>query len=148
MKFKIVNEDVAQDLKTVENNSVMLLEFHIYSPDRSNPQADQYVAQLEQRISAMKAENSEQKDEFGRPYSMYRLTGKPFKSIQEILQFFQNEFKDFISLLQNIWKLSNNFIRVVVVNNEVSPPKRMPGRDYPLLSISDFNNMIGLLSKN
>ena len=147
MQFKII-EDVGQDIKTVENNSSLQLEFHIYSPDRSNPQSDQFIAQLEQQISAMKSENSEEKDESGKTYSMFRLTGKSFNNIQEISDFFQKDFKNFIAILQNIWKLSNNFIRIVVITSEVNPPKRLPGRDYPLLKLSDYNNMISHLLKN
>lgn len=147
MKFKIA-EDIKQDVQTVEQNSNLQIEFHIYDLDRSNPQADQYVAQLEQQITAMKSENSEQKDESGHPYSMYRLIGKSFNNIQEIPSFFQKDFKNFISILQNIWKLSNNFIRIIIITSDVNPPKRLPGRDYPLLKMSDYDNMLSHLLEN
>lgn len=147
MQFRLI-EDIAQDVNTVEQNSTLQIEFQIYSHDKSNPTADQYIAQLEQRLSAFGAENSEQTDELGHPYSMYRLIGKSFNNINEISNFFQNNFKNFIYILQNIWKLSSNFIRVVIITPEFDPPKRLPTRDYPLLKLSDYNNMLSQLSKN
>lgn len=140
MKFQII-EDVGQDIKTVENNSVMLVEFHIYTPDHSQPEADQYVAQLEQRITAFGAENSEQTNESGKKYSMFRMTNKKFQAVSQISEFFQNEFTDFVKLLDPIWKASNNFVRVVIVT-EGQPPKRIPGKLYTLLSQSDYQDML------
>jgi len=125
MKFKIA-EDVAQDVQTVEQNSNLMLEFHIYSPDRSHPEVDQYVAQLQQRLAAFGAENSEEKNESGKPYSMYRLIGKKFQGTQQIVEFFQKEFPDFLKLVDQIWRQSNNFIRILVVDDS-KPPKRIPG---------------------
>jgi Zn-dependent M32 family carboxypeptidase len=140
MKFKIV-EDVTQDIETVEHNSNLILEFQIYTPDESNPEADQYVAQLEQRLAAFGVENSEQKNESGKSYSMYRLIGKKFQSTQQIPEFFQKEFTDFVKLTDQIWKQSNNFIRIVIVDDS-KPPKRIPGRTYTLLSTSDYQDML------
>ena len=140
MKFKFA-EDVGQDIKTVEQNSNLQLEFHLYSPDQSSPQADQYVAQLQQRLAAFGVENNEQKNESGKPYSMYRLTGKKFQSTRQIPDFFQKEFPDFIKLADQIWKASNNFIRVIIVDDS-NPPKRIPGRLYTLLSTADYQDML------
>jgi hypothetical protein len=140
MEFRIV-EDVAQDVQTVEQNSNLMIEFHIYTPDRSAPEADQYVAQLEQRLSAFGAENAEQKNESGKSYSMYRLIGKKFQGSQQIPNFFQKEFPDFLKLADQIWQQSNNFIRVVVVDDS-KPPKRIPGKLYTLLSTSDYQDML------
>lgn len=146
MKFTIV-EDVAQDVQTVEQNSNLMLEFHIYTPDRSAPEVDQYVAQLEQRISAFGAENAEEKNESGKPYSMYRLIGKKFQGTQQMSDFFQKEFQDFLKLADQIWRMSNNFIRVVVVDDS-KPPKRIPGRIYTLLSTTDYQDMLIELGLN
>lgn len=146
MKFKIV-EDVTQDIETVEHNSNLILEFQIYTPDESNPEADQYIAQLQQRLAAFGVENSEQKNESGKPYSMYRLIGKKFQSTQQIPEFFQKEFTDFVKLADQIWKQSNNFIRVVIVDDS-KPPKRIPGRTYTLLSTSDYQDMLTALKGN
>ena len=140
MEFRIV-EDVAQDVQTVEQNSNLMLEFHIYTPDRSKPEADQYVAQLEQRLSAFGAENAEQKNESGKAYSMYRLIGKKFQGTQQMGDFFQKEFPDFLKLADQIWRQSNNFIRIVVVDDS-KPPKRIPGKLYTLLSTSDYQDML------
>lgn len=140
MKFKFA-EDIAQDVQTVEQNSNLMIEFHIYSPDRSNPQADQYTAQLQQRLAAFGAENSEEKNESGKAYSMYRLIGKKFQSNQQIVEFFQKDFPDFLKLIDQIWKQSNNFIRILVVDDS-KPPKRIPGRIYTLLSPSDYQDML------
>lgn len=140
MKFKIV-EDITQDIETLETKSVLMVEFHIYTQDRSNPEADQYVAQLEQRLSAFGAENTEEKNESGKSYSMYRLIGKKFRNPQEIANFFQKEFPDFLKLADQIWRMSNNFIRVVVIDDS-KPPKRIPGKTYTLLSSSDYQDML------
>jgi hypothetical protein len=140
MKFKIA-EDIAQDIQTVEQNSNLMIEFHIYSPDRSNPEADQYTAQLEQRLSAFGAENAEQKNESGKPYAMFRLIGKKFQGTQQIGDFFQKEFPDFLKLIEQIWKMSSNFVRVIVVEDS-KPPKRIPGKIYTLLSSSDYQDML------
>jgi len=140
MKFTIV-EDVTQDVQTVEQNSNLMLEFHIYTPDRSAPEADQYVAQLEQRLSAFGAENAEQKNESGKSYSMYRLIGKKFQGSQQIADFFQKEFPDFLKLVDQIWRQSNNFIRILVVDDS-NPPKRIPGKIYTLLSTADYQDML------
>jgi hypothetical protein len=140
MKFKIA-EDVAQDVQTVEQNSNLMLEFHIYSPDRSHPEVDQYVAQLQQRLAAFGAENSEEKNESGKPYSMYRLIGKKFQGTQQIVEFFQKEFPDFLKLVDQIWRQSNNFIRILVVDDS-KPPKRIPGKIYTLLSTADYQDML------
>ena len=140
MQFKII-EDVGQDIKTVENNSSLQLEFHIYSPDRSNPQSDQFIAQLEQRISAFGAENAEEKNESGKTYSMFRLTGKKFQSTQQIPEFFQKEFTDFIKIIGQVWAMSSNFIRVLIIDDS-KPPKRIPGKIYTLLSNSDYQDML------
>jgi hypothetical protein len=140
MKFKIA-EDIKQDVQTVEQNSNLQIEFHIYTPDESNPQADQYVAQLEQRLAAFGTENAEQKNESGKAYSMYRLIGKKFQGTQQIFDFFQKEFPDFLKLADQIWKQSNNFIRVVVIDDS-KPPKRIPGKLYTLLSLSDYQDML------
>lgn len=140
MKFKFA-EDVGQDIKTVENNSTLMLEFHIYALDRSAPEADQYVAQLEQRLSAIGAENAEQKNESGKPYSMFRLIGKKFQSTQQMPDFFQKEFPDFVKLADQIWRMTTDFIRVIVVDDS-QPPKRIPGRLYTLLSTADYQDML------
>jgi hypothetical protein len=140
MKFKFT-EDVGQDIKTVEQNSNLILEFQIYTPDESSPGTDQYVAQLEQRLAAFGVENAEQKNESGKPYSMYRLIGKKFQSTQQMLDFFQKEFTDFVKLVDQIWKQSDNFIRIVVVDDS-KPPKRIPGRTYTLLSTTDYQDML------
>jgi len=140
MKFKVA-EDVGQDIKTVEQNSNLQLEFHIYTPDKTNPQADQYVAQLEQRLAAFGAENAEQKSESGKPYSMYRLIGKKFQGVQQIREFFQRDFPDFLKLSDQIWRQSNNFIRVLIVDDS-NPPKRIPGKTYTLLSTADYQDML------
>jgi hypothetical protein len=140
MKFKIA-EDIAQDMETVENKSTFQIEFHIYSIDRNNADADQYVAQLEQRLSAFGTENAEQKNESGKPYSLYRIVSRKFNTTQEIAQFFEKEFRDFINLSSQIWKMSNNFIRVVIVD-ESNPPKRIPGKTYTLLATSDYRDML------
>jgi uncharacterized protein with von Willebrand factor type A (vWA) domain len=140
MKFSIV-EDVKDDIKTVETQSNLSVEFHIYSPDRSNPQADQFVAQLEQRLAAFGTENAEQTNESGKPFSMYRLVGKKFQNPQQISEFFQKEFPDFIKLLDQIWRMSNNFVRVILVEDS-NPPKQIPGRIYTLLAASDYQNML------
>jgi ABC-type uncharacterized transport system involved in gliding motility auxiliary subunit len=140
MKF-IVIEDITQDIKTIENNSNLQLEFHIYDLDRSSPEADQQVATLEQRLSAFGAENAEQKNESGKAYSMYRLIGKKFQSTQQMPDFFQKEFPDFIKLADQIWRTSNNFIRVVVVDDS-QPPKQIPGRTYTLLAAGDYQSML------
>jgi hypothetical protein len=145
MKFKLI-EDIGQDIETVENNSILRLEFHIYTPDRSNPEADQIVTQLEQRLSAFGAENAEQKNESGHPYSMFRIIGRKFSSTQEIINFFQTDFPEFINLLTQIWRASKNFVRVVVVD-ESNPPKRLPGRMYTLLGTSDYQDMLTALNK-
>jgi len=140
MEFKII-EDVAQDVQMVEQNSNLQIEFHIYSPDKSHPEVDQYTAQLEQRLAAFGAENSEEKNESGKPYSMYRLIGKKFQGTQQISDFFRREFPDFIKFIDQIWKQSNNFIRVLVVDDS-KPPKRIPGKIYTLLSASDYQDML------
>jgi len=140
MKFKFV-EDVGQDIQTVEQKSNLMLEFHIYSIDRSKPEVDQYIAQLEQRLSAFGAENAEQKNESGKPYSMFRVIGKKFQGIQQIAEFFQKEFPDFLKLVDQIWKQSDNFIRILVVDDS-KPPKRIPGKIYTLLSSSDYQDML------
>jgi hypothetical protein len=140
MKFKFA-EDVGQDIKTIENNSNLMLEFQIYTPDRSAPEADQYVAQLEQRLAAFGAENAEQKNESGKPYSMYRLIGKKFQSTQQMPDFFQKEFPDFLKLADQIWRMTTNFIRIVVIDDS-KPPKRIPGRTYTLLSTGDYQEML------
>ena len=140
MKFKVA-EDVGQDIKTVEQNSNLQLEFHIYTPDKSKPHADQYVAQLEQRLAAFGAENAEQKSESGKPYSMYRLIGKKFQGVQQIREFFQRDFPDFLKLSDQIWRQSNNFIRVLIVDDS-NPPKRIPGKTYTLLSTADYQDML------
>lgn len=140
MKFKIA-EDVTQDVQTVEQNSNLMIEFHIYSPDRSHPEVDQYVAQLQQRLAAFGAENSEEKNESGKAYSMYRLIGKKFQGTQQIADFFQKEFPDFVKLVDQIWRQSNNFIRILVVDDS-KPPKRIPGKIYTLLSTSDYQDML------
>lgn len=140
MKFKIA-EDIKQDVQTVEQNSNLQIEFHIYTPDESNPQADQYVAQLEQRLAAFGVENAEEKNESGKSYSMYRLIGKKFQSTQQMSDFFQKEFPDFIKLADQIWRQSNNFIRILIVDDS-KPPKRIPGKIYTLLSSSDYQDML------
>ena len=129
MKFSIFEQDEQQDIQTIEKNSTILVEFHIYTLDQTNPQADQFIAQLEQRISAFGAKNTEEQDEVGHAYSMFRLTGKTFNNPQEVSNFFQNEFKDFIQLMNQIWR------------------NRIPNRNYTLLYQSDYNEMIRELSK-
>jgi hypothetical protein len=140
MKFSII-EDIQQDVQTVEQNSSLMVEFQIYTPDQSDPTTDQYITQLEQRLSAFNAQNAEQKNESGKPFSMYRLTGKKFQSTQQITEFFQKEFADFIKLLDPIWRMSNNFVRVIVVDDS-NPPKRIPGRTYTLLTSADYQDML------
>jgi uncharacterized protein with von Willebrand factor type A (vWA) domain len=140
MKFKII-EDIQQDVQTVEQNSTLLVEFHIYTPDQSDPTTDQYVTQLEQRLSAFGAENAEQKNESGKAFSMFRLVGKKFQSTGQIAEFFQKEFPDFVKLVDQIWRMSNNFVRVVVVEDS-KPPKRIPGKTYTLLAASDYQDML------
>ena len=140
MKFSII-EDINQNIKTVEDNSNLQIEFHIYSIDTSNATVDQYVTQLEQRLSAFGAENAEQKNESGRPFSMYRLVGKKFQGAAQIAEFFQKEFPDFVKIVDQIWRMSNNFVRIVVVEDS-KPPKRIPGKTYTLLSASDYQDML------
>ena len=146
MKFSILEQEVQQNIKDVEQNSNIQIEFHIYSPDRTNPQVDQYIAQLEQRISAFGAENTEQKDEVGHDYSMFRLIGKKFRSPKEVADFFRTQFKDFIQLMNQIWRNSKNFIRVILVDDS-NPPNRIPGRNYTLLYNSDYNEMLITMEK-
>jgi len=134
-------EDVAQDIQTVEQNSNLMLEFHIYTPDHSAPEADQYVAQLEQRLSAFGAENAEQKNESGKNYAMFRLIGKKFQGTPQIVNFFQKEFPDFVKLIDQIWKTSNNFVRIILIDDS-KPPKQIPGRIYTLLAASDYQDML------
>jgi hypothetical protein len=140
MQFRII-EDVARDVNTVEQNSTLQIEFQIYSHDKSNPTADQYIAQLEQRLSAFGAENSEVTNEEGWPYSMFRLTSNTFNSKAEMANFFQRQFPEFPKLLNQIWRSSKNFVRVVVVEDS-NPPKRIPGDTYTLLSTADYQDML------
>jgi len=96
---------------------------------------------LEQRISAFGAENAEEKNESGKTYSMFRLTGKKFQSTQQIPEFFQKEFLDFIKIIGQVWAMSSNFIRVLIIDDS-KPPKRIPGKIYTLLSNSDYQDML------
>lgn len=148
MKFRLIEtENLKQNIDTIEKNSNLQIEFHIYSSDRKNPLTDQYIVELEQRISAFGSENTENTDENNNKYSMFRITGIKFKNTTEIANFFQIQFKDFINLLNSIWKNSNNSIRVLIIDDS-NPPIRIPGRIYILSYNSDYNNMILSLKAN
>lgn len=135
MKFRII-EDFEDDVDYLENSSKLSIEFHIYDSNSDN----NILTQLEQRISAFGADSKREADMNNDEYTLLRLK-KVFNNVGEIVNFFQVQFKDFIGLLNTIWKSGNFVLRVVVIDTQ-NPPNRIPGRSYVLVNNNDYNNMI------
>jgi hypothetical protein len=139
MQVRVIQEAVVDDVKTIEDNSQFFLEFHVYSIDQQNSEADTDVANLEHELSKAGSESTVEEDNDGIKYTMYRIKNTKFNNMVEIANFLNAG--GFKNLMARIFQKSKNYIRVVVVDTN-NPPNRIPGRSYPILSLVDFNTMI------
>lgn len=129
-----------------ENNINYFLEFHVYNIDNKNTQTEQLLSQLEKRISGFGIEGNSGTiltDNNNNQFTLFRLS-KSFNNINDIYNFFVKDFKDLDNILKQIFKISKNFINIVITDTS-NPPKQKINKS--IKNINDYYNFINILNK-